>query len=68
VSLEDFAFQACSFNHSDISPSLESTVCERPDKDYRTRPTTSKPFVDLVCIEWFEAWQGQPSAELCQTS
>jgi hypothetical protein len=24
------AFQACSFNHSDISPSLESTTCERP--------------------------------------
>jgi len=23
-------FQACSFNHSDISPSLESTTCERP--------------------------------------
>ena len=23
------AFQACSFNHSDISPSLESTTCER---------------------------------------
>jgi hypothetical protein len=22
-------FQACSFNHSDISPSLESTTCER---------------------------------------
>jgi len=27
VSVEDFAFQACSFNHSDISPSLESTTC-----------------------------------------
>src|SRR2546425_8127858 len=24
------AFQACSFNHSDISPSLESTIYERP--------------------------------------
>ena len=23
------AFQACSFNHSDISPSLKSTICER---------------------------------------
>jgi hypothetical protein len=23
------AFQACSFNHSDISPSLESIVCGR---------------------------------------
>ena len=25
----EFAFQACSFNHSDISPPLESTTCER---------------------------------------
>ena len=31
------AFQACSFNHSDISPSLKSTICERPGADYRTR-------------------------------
>ena len=30
-------FQACSIDHSDISPLLESTVCERPDRDYRTR-------------------------------
>ena len=28
-------FQACSFNHSDISPSLESTTCERSRTDYR---------------------------------
>jgi hypothetical protein len=30
-------FQACSFNHSDISPSLESTTYERSANDYRTR-------------------------------
>jgi hypothetical protein len=29
VWLARFAFQACSFNHSDISPLLESTTCER---------------------------------------
>ena len=29
MSAAHFAFQACSFNHSDISPSLESTTCER---------------------------------------
>jgi hypothetical protein len=29
------AFQACSFNHSDISPSLESTVCEHSISHYR---------------------------------
>jgi hypothetical protein len=27
--LARIAFQACSFNHSDISPFLESTTCER---------------------------------------
>jgi hypothetical protein len=31
------AFQACSFNHSDISPCLDSTTCERSGKDYPTR-------------------------------
>jgi hypothetical protein len=31
------AFQACSFNHSDISPYLESTTCEQSISDYRTR-------------------------------
>jgi hypothetical protein len=30
VSLSGFAFQACSLNHSDISPSVKSTICERP--------------------------------------
>lgn len=29
VQLAGFVFQACSFNHSDISPSLKSTTCER---------------------------------------
>jgi hypothetical protein len=35
------AFQACSFNHSDISPCLESTTCERSASDYRTRQRPS---------------------------
>jgi hypothetical protein len=30
-------FQACSIDHSDISPSLESTACERSASDYPTR-------------------------------
>jgi hypothetical protein len=30
VSVARFAFQACSFNHSDISPSLESYTCGEP--------------------------------------
>jgi hypothetical protein len=37
VSVTRVAFQACSFNHSDISPSLESTTCERSRADYRIR-------------------------------
>ena len=37
VSLAGIVFQACSFNHSDISPALESTVYEQPYRDYRTR-------------------------------
>jgi hypothetical protein len=37
VALARFAFQACSLNHSDISPSLESTTCEWLRPDYRTR-------------------------------
>ena len=31
------AFQACSFNHSDISPHLESMTYERPATNYGTR-------------------------------
>src|SRR4029450_5041272 len=31
------AFQACSFNHSDISPHFESTTYERSASNYRTR-------------------------------
>jgi len=29
IALAGFAFQACSFNHSDISPTLESVVCKQ---------------------------------------
>jgi hypothetical protein len=36
--------QACSFNHSDSSPSLESTTCERLRFDYRTRRRAAKSF------------------------
>ena len=40
VSLSDvveIAFQACLIDRSSISPSLESTTCERLPSDYRTR-------------------------------
>jgi hypothetical protein len=36
--LARFAFQACSFNHSDISPTLESSTYERQETDHRIRP------------------------------
>jgi hypothetical protein len=51
VQLARFAFQACSFNHSDISPSLKSTICERPAGDYRTRWGSSKRGRDDLCIQ-----------------
>jgi hypothetical protein len=50
------AFQACSFNHSDISPHLESTTCGRLAIDYRTRrvpslPETRTPVNSVTCGE-----------------
>jgi hypothetical protein len=42
VSVAGSTFQACSFNHSDISPSLESTTCERSSRDYDTRRSDSR--------------------------
>src|SRR4030095_11058973 len=45
------AFQACSFNHSDISPSLKSTTCERSATDYRTRLRFPIASSDLVGIQ-----------------
>ena len=35
MSVDGFVFQACSFNHSDISPSLESITCKRPERTLR---------------------------------
>ena len=37
VSVAGFVFQACSFDHSDISPSLESTSCERLEESIAKR-------------------------------
>jgi hypothetical protein len=46
---------------------LESTTCERSDTDYRTRRRLPEPVLDLVCIEWFDAYQDGRSRKLCQT-
>src|SRR5687767_1369268 len=62
------AFQACSFNHSDISPSLESTTCERSPTDYRTRRRALASFRDLVCIQLLESAQDERPQKLCKTS
>jgi hypothetical protein len=53
-SVDDFDAEdaeRCSFNHSDISPSLKSTICERAAADCRTRRRLPSRSFDLVCIE-----------------
>ena len=51
MSVVGFAFQACSFNHSDIShPSLlESTTCERLPNDHRDTPMTMRAYCSCPC-------------------
>jgi hypothetical protein len=55
--LGEFAFQACSFNHSDISPYLDSTTCERSGKiiphaaDFRCASSIASRFSGLVRME-----------------
>jgi hypothetical protein len=58
------AFQACAFNHSAISPSLESTTCERLRADYRTRRAISEALLEHVCIQWFGSDDCQCPREL----
>ena len=60
-------FQACAFNHSDISPSLESTSCERSDADYRTRWRRRRARVDRVSIQQLAGERSASPLELCQT-
>jgi NADPH:quinone reductase-like Zn-dependent oxidoreductase len=46
-------FQACAFNHSAISPSLELTVCERSGSDYRKTHLQIILFRDAIYIQRF---------------
>src|SRR5437764_11413618 len=46
-------FQACAFNHSAISPSLESTICERSGSDYRKTLLQILLFCETICIQRF---------------
>jgi hypothetical protein len=50
VLLARFAFQACSIDHSDISPLLESTVCEQSTK-VTARSTDFLVFFDYLWIQ-----------------
>jgi hypothetical protein len=55
-------------NHSDISPSLESTTCERLGTNYRTRRRVLASFRDLVCFQLFETAQDERPQKLWKTS
>ena len=68
MQLAGIVFQACSIDHADISPLLESTVCGRPDRDYRIRLRLLNRFLVLVCIQWFDVYENGRSRELCKTS
>ena len=53
------AFQACSFNHSDISP-FKINDLRAVDRDYRTRRQYPSRSFNLVCIEWFAPVRERP--------
>ena len=67
VLLARFAFQACAFNHSAISPSLESTNYQRSDADYRTRWRRRRARGDRVSIQQLAGERSASPLELCQT-
>ncbi len=52
-------FQACSFNHSDISP-FRINDLRATDRGYRIRRGLPSRSFDLVCIEWFDAARERP--------
>ena len=57
------------FNHSAISPHLESTVCERCDADYRIRPPGASWFLSITFrLNRLKRAEARVSMELCQTS
>jgi hypothetical protein len=56
-------FRRCAQHFS----ALESTICEWPDRDYRT-PSTSEPFVPSRLHGGFDPYENGRSGELRQTS
>ena len=59
-------FQACSFNHSDISP-FKINELRSSDSDYRTRRRIPNRFCHLVCVQRFDACENGGLLELCNT-
>ena len=57
-------FQACSFNHSDISPCLNSTTCERSGKDYPTRRRFPLCFLHRVSFQRVRPRERERPAEI----
>ena len=57
-------FQACSFNHSDISPFLESTACERSDIRLSHVARDFIAFCKQLSIQRFAGVPEQPVARI----
>jgi hypothetical protein len=53
MALARFAFQACSFDHSNISPYLESTTCEQSETVWRKTLHRIPMFLDAIWIQRF---------------
>jgi len=66
MQLAGVVFQACSFNHSDISP-FRINALRAVAKDYRTRRRFSRPASDPVCSQ--PVWRAEcaRALELCMT-
>ena len=54
-------------NHSDISPSLESTTCERLRTDYRTRRYDAGVEFDAVVFSALAPTDAKHRDQLCKT-
>ena len=66
VRVARFAFQACSFSHSDISP-FRIKGLRAVSKRLSHTPTTFEEVSEPVCIQEFDAHDRGRVRELCQT-
>jgi len=68
VLLARFGFQACSFNHSDISPSLKSRTCER-SKQIIAHAGNLAAFSSIsFALNGFDRCDDRRARKLCQMS